>query len=585
MTDFKRISTNSEDFTLIAEIFDDYLSLNNKREMLPDIIHQGIEMLIKIPYSKSASLFILNNDFDFEHRSTLPFIEKNKNIELYDYLVESSEIGKAISTNEIVYHIPNASFYSDSFALICPLRASKNMIGVIILCFYDEIDIFTKPYISLFKLWLGLFAGHIENCQLGKTIDKNQVLLEQKLAARTMSIAQSKRELQAILNAVQTAILVIDPETNKIISANSIAVSLIGDKVDNIVGNEPSIYFKGKNEENLVDDKVKFSRNFESSITNMNDVPIPILRSIANINIGNQAFRIESFLDITERKMNEIALKQANELLELKVQERTEDLQILVHKLRGEIAEREKVELEVRKMLAKEKELNEMKSKFVSLVSHEFRTPLTIIRSAAQILEKYHNQLDPAQFKEYLERIISTVDIMTDLMENVLFIGKTDNKKHTFYPHQNNIITFAQGITRDIKLTSKSDVEIILNISTDSEVFSFDDTLVRQMLFNLLTNAIKYSPENSNVELNVYNDEDYIYFSIKDYGIGIPEDEQERIFDLFFRGSNVGSVSGTGLGMTVVLRSLNLHKGKIEMDSKPNEGSVFTISIPFNIGN
>ena len=280
-----------------------------------------------------------------------------------------------------------------------------------------------------------------------------------------MSIAQSKRELQAILNAVQTAILVIDPETNKIISANSVAVSLIGDKADNIVGNEPQIYFKGKNENFIVDDKIKFSRNFESTITNFKEVPIPILRSIANISIGNQAFRIESFLDITERKMNEIALKQANELLELKVQERTEDLQILVHKLRGEIAEREKVELEVRKMLAKEKELNEMKSKFVSLVSHEFRTPLTIIRSAAQILDKYHNQIDPAQFKEYLERIISTVDNMTDLMENVLFIGKTDNKKHSFAPHQINVIGFAQGITRDIKLTSISDIEIILNIS------------------------------------------------------------------------------------------------------------------------
>lgn len=583
MTDFKRISASSDDFAFITDIFDDYLSINNRREFLPDIIHQGIEMLIKIPKAKSASLFILNNDFDFEHRSTLPFIEKNNNIALYDHLVESAEIGKAISTGEIMYHQPDGKFHLDSEVLICPLRSSKNIIGVIIICFFEEIDIYDKPYINLFKLWLGLFAGHIENSQLSKIIEKNQALLEQKLAARTMSIAQSKRELQAILNAVQTAILVIDPDTNTIISANSVAVSLIADKVENIVGNPPSTYFKNKNEEFLIDDKVKFSRNFESTITNAKEVPIPILRSIANINIGNQGFRIESFLDITERKMNEIALKQANELLELKVQERTEDLQILVHKLRGEIAEREKVELEVRKMLAKEKELNEMKSKFVSLVSHEFRTPLTIIRSAAQILDKYHHQIDPAQFKEYLERIISTVDIMTDLMENVLFIGKSDNKKHTFYPRQVNIVTFAQGITRDIKLTSKSEIDIIANISTSIEVYNIDDTLVRQILFNLLTNAIKYSIDNSFVELNVYDDEEYIYFSVKDYGIGIPEEEQERIFDLFYRGSNVGTISGTGLGMTVVLRSLNLHKGKIEMQSKPGEGTIFTVSIPLNI--
>ena len=103
-------------------------------------------------------------------------------------------------------------------------------------------------------------------------------------------------------------------------------------------------------------------------------------------------------------------------------------------------------------------------------------------------------------------------------------------------------------------------------------------------MFNLLTNAIKYSPSNTPVELNVFNDNDFLYFSVKDYGIGIPDEEQERIFDLFYRGSNVGSISGTGLGMTVVLRSLNLHKGKIEISSKSGEGSVFTISVPLNIG-
>ena len=125
--------------------------LITKESFLPDIIHQGIEMLIKIPNSKSASLFILNNDFDFEHRTTLPFIEKNNNLALYDYFVDSSEIGKAISTNEIINHVPDGKFQQDNYTLICPLRASKNMIGVIIVCFFDEIDIFSKPYLNSFS--------------------------------------------------------------------------------------------------------------------------------------------------------------------------------------------------------------------------------------------------------------------------------------------------------------------------------------------------------------------------------------------------------------------------------------------------
>ncbi len=579
MTNRTEINYSDIHLSELTDILEEYQGFKISRH-LPDIIHSGMETLIKIKGAKTASLFIINSDFDFEHRTTLPFNEKNSLLKFYDKLVESQKIGETLSKGEISYYSSIKEDLLDYNVLICPLKASSGIIGMVIITFLEDCELFKKANLGFFKIWLELFACHIENNNLNKTIEQNQSLLEQKLAARTMSIAQSKRELQAILNAVQTAILVIDPDTKKIITANPVAAMLIGDKQENIVGKDAKEFFKADAERYLDDDKVKFSRNFESTITTTRNTQIPILRSIANINIGNQSLRIESFLDITERKMNEIALKQANELLELKVQERTEDLQILIHKLRDEIHERERVELEVRKMLAKELELNDMKSKFVSLVSHEFRTPLTIIRSAAQILEKFKNQITPDQIEEYLQRIVTTVDNMTDLMENVLFIGRSDNKKNNFSPRLINIKTYSEGIVRDIILVSKSNNEIRLSVNTDEEVYYFDDTLIRQVLFNLLTNAIKYSKGDSPVEMKVFNDQENIYFEVTDYGIGIAEEEQDMIFDLFYRGSNVGTISGTGLGMTVVVRSLAMHKGRIELESKAGTGSTFKVSIP-----
>jgi PAS domain S-box-containing protein len=557
-------------------IIDKYLNYPKAEEHLPELIHRGAEAFFEHDGVLSVSIFLLNTEsFDFEHRTTIPYQNKNKMLDIYDQAVNDGNIGKAISLGDSV-EINSA----ENVAIICPLQSIKGVNGIMIALCEKSVVESIKLDKNSFKLWVRLFSSHIENIQLNKVIEKNKALLEQKLAARTMSISQSKRELQAILNSVQTAILIIDPLNNSIVTANPVAAALIGESQDELSGKSIFDYFRDESDEYLYDDQVRFSRNFESTIYSSKNMPIPILRSAATINMGSQTLRIESFFDITERKMNEIALRQANELLELKVQERTEDLQILVHKLRDEISEREKAEYEVRKMLAKEKELSELKTKFVSLVSHEFRTPLTIIRSAAQILERYNTQIDEEQVKEYLLRIVATVDNMTDLMENVLFIGKTDNKKYTYNPRPSMIKNFTEGVIRDIYMTSKSQNEIKFDMNISKDEYLIDESLVRQILINLLTNASKYSGESSPIELKLYEDVSNLFFEVKDYGIGIPEEDQEKIFELFYRGSNVGVISGTGLGMAVVLRSLSMFGGKIDLRSKIGEGTVFKISIP-----
>lgn len=576
------IEYEKKDLSYLLALFSEKLINSSDDNHLSDLILNALHKLIQIDGVNAASLFLLNSDtLEFEQRASQPYTERSNLQMAYEILLNSHEIGKAVSTMSLL----TVELYDElntlnKYYLLCPLVTGNGVLGLIIIQKTMPEQVFIKETEQIFKVWLGQLSALLENIILRNEIEKSRATLEQKLAAKTMTITQSKRELEAILNAVQAAILVIEPSTNTIISANPVAVSIIGDIAVNIVGKNVLEYFRNEKDLLIYDEQVRFSKNFESVIYSVRDVPIPILRSTATIQLGNQKLRIESFFDITDRKMNEIALRQANELLELKVQERTEDLQILVCKLRDEVAEREKAEMDVRRTLAKEMELNDLKSKFVSLVSHEFRTPLTIIRSAAQVLQKYYAQIQREQVDNYLNRIVYTVDNMTDLMENVLFIGKTDSSKFTFNPKTINVQELIQSIIDDAKFNNNVANEILLSSNLKTAQYQLDEVLIRQILLNLITNAIKYSKDDGQIIVSLDETVDNLNIAVQDFGIGIPEAEQEKIFEQFYRGSNVGIINGTGLGMTVVLRSLNLHNGKIEVRSKINEGTTFTAILP-----
>lgn len=576
------IEYEKKDLSYLLALFSEKLINSSDDNHLSDLILNALHKLIQIDGVNAASLFLLNSDtLEFEQRASQPYTERSNLQMAYEILLNSHEVGKAVSTMSLL----TVELYDElntlnKYYLLCPLATGNGVLGLIIIQKTMPEQVFIKETEQIFKVWLGQLSALLENIILRNEIEKSRATLEQKLAAKTMTITQSKRELEAILNAVQAAILVIEPSTNTIISANPVAVSIIGDIAVNIVGKNVLEYFRNEKDLLIYDEQVRFSKNFESVIYSVRDVPIPILRSTATIQLGNQKLRIESFFDITDRKMNEIALRQANELLELKVQERTEDLQILVCKLRDEVAEREKAEMDVRRTLAKEMELNDLKSKFVSLVSHEFRTPLTIIRSAAQVLQKYYAQIQREQVDNYLNRIVYTVDNMTDLMENVLFIGKTDSSKFTFNPKTINVEELIQSIIDDAKFNNNVANEILLSSSLKTAQYQLDEVLIRQILLNLITNAIKYSKDDGQIIVSLDETVDNLNIAVQDFGIGIPDAEQEKIFEQFYRGSNVGIINGTGLGMTVVLRSLNLHNGKIEVRSKINEGTTFTAILP-----
>jgi len=299
--------------------------------------------------------------------------------------------------------------------------------------------------------------------------------------------------------------------------------------------------------------------------------------------LGDINYRIENFLDISHRVKAEEALKKANELLELKVKERTVDLQLMVHKLKEEISIRENAEKEVRRMLDREKELSKLKSRFVTMVSHEFKTPLTVIKSATQMMLKFAQTLDETERHLYMKRIVKTVDLMTDLIENVIFIGKTGslNAINTNFKDI-KLYDFCIDIIDNFSLSYNFERKINFKYNSEIDYYNTNANALQLIITNLLSNALKYSEASKPVDFIVYEENGYIMFSIQDYGIGIPEKEQIQIFDLFYRADNVGSISGTGLGMSVVLESIKQLNGKIELKSKVNQGSTFIVKLQLN---
>jgi PAS domain S-box-containing protein len=265
-----------------------------------------------------------------------------------------------------------------------------------------------------------------------------------------------------------------------------------------------------------------------------------------------------------ERKRATEALRQLNLDLELRVAKRTEELVGTEEKLRT--------------ALAKEKELNELKSRFVSMISHEFRTPLTTIQSAAELLQ-YYRWSDEEQ-QERFQQIHAAVQHMTQMLEDVLLIGKAEAGKLEFNPKLLDLTALCQQFVADLQLSANHQYQITFTSQGQANHAWIDQTLLRLIVSNLLSNAIKYSPENGNVELSLDYDSDYVILRISDEGIGIPQIEQQRLFEAFYRGTNVGTIQGTGLGLTTVKRCVDLHQGTITLASRVNVGTIFTVTLP-----
>jgi PAS domain S-box-containing protein len=249
----------------------------------------------------------------------------------------------------------------------------------------------------------------------------------------------------------------------------------------------------------------------------------------------------------------------------------------------GDVNARKVAEVEVRRALEAERDLNQMKSQFVSMTSHEFRTPLTTILASAEALEHYGERWGPDKSRSYLQRIQNMVHHLTELLESVLILGQADAGRLKFQPAWLDLEQFCSGLVEEMSLNLRQDQSISFQAVDRPSVgylLELDEKLLRHILSNLLSNALKYSPEGGTVRLRLAYGAETVQLSVQDRGIGIPAADLDRLFESFHRAGNVGTIPGTGLGLTIVQRSVALHGGQIHVASIQGEGTTFTVTLP-----
>jgi PAS domain S-box-containing protein len=263
--------------------------------------------------------------------------------------------------------------------------------------------------------------------------------------------------------------------------------------------------------------------------------------------------------DITEIDTLRTALNEYKEDLESKVEIRTQELE---------------------ESLEREKELGVLKSRFVTMASHEFRTPLTTINANSDIILRYFDKMSQDDIVERLGKIKNEVEEMAIMLEDILIIGKSDAQKLEYNPELLDIVSLIKDIITDYQLSESQSRTIIYDLSSPIIMVTADEKWIKHIIINLLTNAVKYSGGDQQIDVSIKEDQAGISFSVKDYGIGIAKEDIKLLFEPFYRGNNVSNIAGTGLGLVVLQKALDLHKGKIEVESEIGKGSIFTVILP-----
>jgi signal transduction histidine kinase len=249
-------------------------------------------------------------------------------------------------------------------------------------------------------------------------------------------------------------------------------------------------------------------------------------------------------------------------------------------KLLMEVEQRRCLEAEIRSSLERERELNELKSRFVSMVSHEFRCPLQVILSSSQIIEQYGDQLSNPKKQQFFHHIKANVKKMNQLLNDVLTISNIDLTRLKGNIQPIDLADFSRDLIEEVCLISGENHKIAFKFYGDYNSVYVDENLVRHILTNLLSNAVKYSSPQNTINFTLRCIDGEAIFTVEDKGIGIPPEDKEKLFSLFHRAANTKDIPGTGLGLAIVKKCVDLYAGSIKLDSEVGTGTTVTVNLP-----
>ena len=406
------------------------------------------------------------------------------------------------------------------------------------------------------------------------------------MIATNISIAENDmlNQVEAIFQFATEAILITDNE-GKIIKVNPSTEMMFGYNSEEFIGQPIEILIPNRLTERHIKHRQQFSEcpharsmgaNFDLFAKRKNGSEFPVEVSLSPYTNSQGSFVIAFIIDISIRKKAENQLIAYKAELEKEVEERTMILKEAIQKL-------EQTKDELDNSLKREREVNSMKSRFISIASHEFRTPLATVLSSLSLVEKYSTLQDEEKRLKHIGRIKSSVRNLTDILNDFLSLNKLEEGKVMLNIESFNLHELIENLMQELQGITKKQQKIILSCSNSGNCsVKLDKTLIRNIIINLVSNAIKFSPENSNISINASLSERELTLSVADQGIGIPEADQKHLFERFFRSSNAGEIQGTGLGLSIVAHYVSLLKGTIKFESKENEGTTFFINLPRN---
>lgn len=385
-----------------------------------------------------------------------------------------------------------------------------------------------------------------------------------------IELANLRRQHQLILNSVGEGIYGLDIQGN-VTFVNPAAALLIGWKMEDLIGksmhailhhSKPDGSFYPREECHIyaafkegtirrVDNEV-FWRKDGSSF------PVEYISTPMHDEKGELVGSVVTFRDITQRKLSESILQRANEELEQRVVERTSELSKANEKLRR---------------------LNEVRSRFVSMVCHEFRNPLNNIAFSVSSLKRYERQLSAKEKTEYLSDVETNIERMTQMIDELLVIAEIETKGINVIPDRLDLVDFCHELTTEFVQTYPNyQIRFESNVSFQEAEINY--RLLRSILTNIITNAVRYSSSKQAIMFKLSIKNNYAIFAIKDWGIGIPQEDLNNIFEPFHRGKNVSNIPGTGLGLNIVKRFVSLINGSIDITSQVNQSTRVEIRVP-----
>ena len=385
---------------------------------------------------------------------------------------------------------------------------------------------------------------------------------------KSLALQESEERFSKAFQSSPIALSISRVADGCFIEVNDSFTKLFGYKREELIGKTSTEigfynYCRAHEREKLVSILKKKGevKNYEMVIGEKSGVKLNILFSTEEIEMQGEHLIFKTFIDITDKKKAEDAMIRLNEHLEKSVRDRT---------------------IKLTEALEREKGNNDLKSRFVSMASHEFRTPLAGLLTSVSILEEYTKEVSNDKIKKHFKRIKSSVDMLTDILNDFLSLEKLEQGKTKAENCHFDLNTMIVDTMEELKGSLKDGQHIHYHQAGEVLMYQ-DEEKIHNTLLNLITNASKYSGEGKPIEIAVEVKKETVKVIIKDHGIGIPKKDQQNMFSLFFRARNAETIQGTGLGLMIVNKYMELIGGTIDFESVENKGSTFTVVFPKNV--